>query len=57
MGSMTEDREVAPNVDREPKLEWPKKALTPTVSVSGSESSGDCSMERLLQEVRAFVVR
>ena len=54
---MTEDREVAPKVEREPTVDRPKKALTPIVSVSGSESSDNSSMERLLQEVRAFVVR
>ena len=46
LGSMTEDRQVAPKTEREPKMERPKKALTPIAS-----------MERLLQEVRAFVVR
>ena len=54
---MSEDWEVAPNKEREPTVDRPKKALTPNALVSGSESSGDSSMERLLQEVRAFVVR
>ena len=57
LGSMTEDREVAPKAVREPKMERQKKALTPIASVSGSGSSSDSSMERLLQEVRALVVR
>ena len=57
MGSMTEDREVAPIAEREPTAEWPKKALSRIVSVAESDSSSDSSMERLLQEVRALVVR
>ena len=57
LGSMTEDREVASKAKREPTAEWPKKALSPRVSVAESESSSDSSMERLLQEVRAFVLR
>ena len=57
MGLITEDREMAPKDDQAPTAEWPKKALTPIASVLGSESSSNSSMERLLQEVTAFVVR
>ena len=57
LGPMTEDREVAPNNDESPETDRPKKALTSISSVSGSESSSNSSMERLLKQVRAFVVR
>ena len=54
---MSEDWETSPSEERAQTTDWPKEALTPIVSVSGSESSSNFSMERLLQEVRAFVVR
>ena len=57
LGSMSEDREIVPKVEREPMADRLKKALSPIISVSGSESSSSSSMEQLLREVKAFVVR
>ena len=60
---MSEDREAAfnkkmvPNKERTQTANRPNKGLTPIVSVTGWESSSSSSMEQLLQEVRAFVVR
>ena len=48
---------MVPSEERAQMADRPKKALTPIVSVSGSESSSNSSMEHVLQEVSAIVVR
>ena len=48
---------MVPRKDQATTVDWAKKAPTPIASVLGSQSSSNSPMERLLQEVMAFVLR